>query len=121
MTSADRWFRPVDIKVGPDGAIYVCDWYDQQVNHYRNHEGKMDTNNGRIYRLRGKGISPQRVEDLSRLTSTQLLERLNHPNRWVRQTALRLLGDRREASLAPTLSRRSGGTPVKSRWKPCGR
>lgn len=120
VTSADRWFRPVDIKVGPDGAIYVCDWYDQQVNHYRNHEGKMDTNNGRIYRLRGKGISPQRVEDLSRLTSTQLLERLNHPNRWVRQTALRLLGDRREASLAPTLSealrRNSGQIALETLW-----
>ncbi|MFM7099783.1 MAG: hypothetical protein ACKO3N_01270, partial [Verrucomicrobiota bacterium] len=38
VTSDDRWFRPVDIKLGPDGAIYVGDWYDRQVNHYRNHE-----------------------------------------------------------------------------------
>ena len=40
IKSSDGWFRPVDIKAGPDGAVYVCDWYDAQVNHYRNHEGK---------------------------------------------------------------------------------
>jgi len=54
VTSDDKWFRPVDIKLGPDGALYVCDWYDRQVNHYRNHEGQMDASNGRIYRLRAK-------------------------------------------------------------------
>ncbi|HAA51504.1 MAG TPA: hypothetical protein DCE43_17425, partial [Planctomycetaceae bacterium] len=29
----DQWFRPVDIKVGPDGAIYVCDMYEQRIDH----------------------------------------------------------------------------------------
>ena len=120
VTSEDRWFRPVDIKVGPEGALYVCDWYDQQVNHFRNHEGKLDTNNGRIYRLRGKGMPPQRTEDLSRLSSTQLLERLKHPNRWVRQTALRLLGDRHDPSLLSILSselhRSSGQIALETLW-----
>ena len=48
----DPWFRPVDIKLGPDGALYIADWYDRQVNHYRNHEGQIDPGNGRIYRLK---------------------------------------------------------------------
>ncbi len=104
VTSDDRWFRPVDIKVGPDGALYVCDWYDQQVNHYRNHEGKIDTSNGRVYRLRAKGSKPKTTDDLSRLSSTQLLDRLANTNRWMRQTALRLLADRRDASVVPTLT-----------------
>ncbi len=104
VTSDDRWFRPVDIKAGPDGALYVCDWYDQQINHYRNHEGKIDTANGRIYRLKGNGVQPTRSEDLSQLATARLLERLAHPNRWVRQTALRLLSDRRDSSLIPALS-----------------
>ncbi len=120
VTSTDRWFRPVDIKVGPDGAVYVCDWYDQQVNHFRNHEGKMDNSNGRIYRLKGKGAQPQRAEDLSRLSTTDLVERLKHPNRWVRQTALRLLGDRHEASLVPalssTLQKSSGQNALETLW-----
>ena len=104
VTSDDRWFRPVDIKAGPEGALYVCDWYDQQVNHYRNHEGKIDTFNGRIYRLKGKGNKPMLPGDLSRLSAPDLLGRLSDRNRWVRQTALRLLADRRDASLIPALS-----------------
>ena len=104
VTSDDRWFRPVDIKVGPDGAIYVCDWYDQQVNHFRNHEGQIDTSNGRIYRLKATGAKAQRAEDFSRLSAVELVQRLAHPNRWVRQTVLRLLADRRDASLIPILS-----------------
>lgn len=120
VTSDDRWFRPVDIKVGPEGAIYVCDWYDQQVNHYRNHEGKMDTNNGRIYRLKAKGAKPTQAEDLSQLASAQLVERLAHTNRWVRQTALRLLADRRDGSIIPSLSsalqRNSGQNALETLW-----
>ncbi len=120
VTSDDRWFRPVDIKVGPDGAIYVCDWYDQQVNHFRNHEGRIDISNGRIYRLKKKGGQSVRPENLSYLTSEQLLERLADPNRWVRQTVLRLLADRRDPSLLPALSsalrRNSGQLALETLW-----
>lgn len=103
ITSEDRWFRPVDIKVGPDGALYVCDWYDEQVNHYRNHEGRIDTSNGRVYRLKSKGARAARVGDLARLSGEALVERLGDRNRWVRQTALRLLADRRDGALAARL------------------
>ena len=54
VSTSDSWFRPVDIKLGPDGALYIADWYDRQVNHYRNHQGQMDPGNGRIYRLRAR-------------------------------------------------------------------
>ena len=54
VSTRDPWFRPVDIKLGPDGALYIADWYDRQVNHYRNHEGQIDAGNGRIYRLRAR-------------------------------------------------------------------
>ena len=120
VTSDDRWFRPVDIKVGPEGALYVCDWYDQQVNHFRNHEGKIDTANGRIYRLKGKGNKPRVPGDLSRLGAPELLGRLSDPNRWVRQTALRLLADRRDASLIPALAsalrQSSGQLALETLW-----
>ena len=120
VTSDDRWFRPVDIKVGPEGAIYVCDWYDQQVSHYRNNEGKIDTSNGRIYRLKAKGSKPTRAEDLSQLTPSQWIERLEHPNRWVRQTALRLIADRHDPSRVPALSktlhRSTGQLALETLW-----
>ena len=122
VTSDDRWFRQVDIKVGPDGAIYVCDWYDQQVNHFRNHEGKIDTSNGRIYRLKGKDKHAPAAHpaDLSRLAPAQLAKQLTHPNRWIRQTVLRLLADRRDPSLIPmlssTLSGSSGQIALETLW-----
>jgi putative membrane-bound dehydrogenase-like protein len=110
VTSDDRWFRPVDIKVGPDGAVYVCDWYDQQVNHYRNHEGKIDTARGRIYRLRGRDSQLKKHDDLGGLAGEPLLAQLSHANRWVRQTALRLLGDRPQAALNPVITTKLHGS-----------
>ena len=104
VTSDDRWFRPVDIKVGPDGALYVCDWYDQQVNHFRNHEGRMDAANGRVYRLKARGASAVRINDLGKASSADLIKALKQPNRWTRQMALRILADRRDAELVPGLT-----------------
>jgi putative membrane-bound dehydrogenase-like protein len=95
VTSSDKWFRPVDIKQGPDGAIYVADWYDRQVNHYRNHEGQVDPSTGRIYRLKARGAKSRLPENLASLSDEQLVQRLTSANKWTRQTALRLLGDRR--------------------------
>ena len=53
VSTDDSWFRPVDIKLGPDGALYIADWYDRQINHYRNHEGQIDT--GRWANLPAQG------------------------------------------------------------------
>lgn len=103
VTSADPWFKPVDIKLGPDGALYVADWYDFQVNHWRNYQGNMDASNGRVYRLKAKGAHPAKIENLGDLSSARLIEALSNPNRWARQTAVRLLADRRDPSLAPQL------------------
>ena len=103
IKSSDSWFRPVDIKAGPDGAVYVCDWYDDQVNHYRNHEGRIDLQNGRVYRLRTKGSQPMESFDLAKLPTPDLVALLRHKNKWHRQQALRLLGDRRDAKALPLL------------------
>jgi putative heme-binding domain-containing protein len=105
VTTDDGWFRPVDIKHGPDGALYVADWYDGQINHYRNHEGQIDPSTGRVYRLRAKGARPAQPRDLSRLSSTELVKLLADDNRWTRQTALRLLADRKDRTLVPRLKK----------------
>ena len=103
LISDDDWFRPVDIKAGPDGAVYVADWYDGQVNHYRNHEGQIDPSNGRVYRLQRPDAQPVARFDLAKLASHELVEHLSHPNKWIRQTALRVLGDRRDKRMLPRL------------------
>lgn len=96
VTSDDKWFRPVDIKLGPDGALYVCDWYDRQVNHYRNHEGQMDASNGRIYRLRSKDEywSPAKHPDLATQSNSFLSDFFVLPNRSLREQARRILSER---------------------------
>ncbi len=104
VTTTDQWFRPVDIKVGPDGAIYIADWYDAQVNHYRNHQGQIDKSNGRIYRLKARNAKPIAPFDLASLSSEGLVQLLSHTNKWFRQEALRLLGDRKDHSLIPELT-----------------
>lgn len=104
VTTSDSWFRPVDIKTGPDGAIYIADWYDSQVNHYRNHEGQIDPTTGRIYRLRSKEGGRRPPRDLSKLSTRELVGLLADDNRWTRQTALRLIGDRKDRSVIPLLT-----------------
>lgn len=103
VATDDPRFIPVDIKLGSDGALYVADWYDNQCAHTKNQEGQIDKSDGRIYRLTAKDAGPQKPEDLSKLSSAQLVERLKHPNKWQRQVALRLLADRRDEQVVPTL------------------
>ncbi len=104
LRPGDRRFRPVDIKHGPDGALYVTDWRDLQVNHYRNHEGQITREDGRIYRLRAAGTPAGYAPfDLGRESSLALLALLEDPNRWRRETARQVLGDRRDQSLIAPL------------------
>ena len=110
---------PVDIKLGPDGALYIADWYDRQVNHYRNHEGQIDPGNGRIYRLKAAdaGVCRSSPSISSRLSTPELVKLLADPNKWTRQTALRLIGDRKDPSIAPELKRadRARNRPARPR------
>lgn len=97
VASDDKWFRPVAIQDGPDGAAYVCDWYDFQVAHLYAHVGKMDRDHGRVYRL--KPTQPSEVSPWNAalangtdLKSLRYLgEQLTHPYRWQRWTARELL------------------------------
>ncbi|MEY2411366.1 MAG: hypothetical protein QOF48_4036 [Verrucomicrobiota bacterium] len=98
VTSSDSWFRPVDIKAGPDGAIYIADWYDRQVTHTRNQEGNIDRSNGRIYRLKKKGAQAIPPFDLGKLPRDGLHRTLGSDNQWVRQTAQRLIADRHDST-----------------------
>ncbi len=102
LTSSDHWFRPVDIKAGPDGAVYLADWSDSRLSHV----SPIDTWNkrsGRIYRIKRRNQAPAASFDLSTYNNEDLIALLTNKNKWFRQQALRLLGDRKEASLLPEL------------------
>lgn len=121
LQAQDRWFRPVDIKLGPDGALYVADMYEGEIGHLRHHEGKIDKTSGRIWRIRARGAPPAAGPgDLAALSTPELVALLSHPNKWHRRMALRLLGDRRDGSANAQLVRKlfasQGQLALESLW-----
>lgn len=103
LTSSDPWFRPVHIKVGPDGALYVADFYEQRIDHASHYQGRVTPDSGRIYRLRDPEAEPGKPFDYSKLSGVQLLELLKHDNKWHRQIALRRLADLQDPFVAGRL------------------
>jgi glucose/arabinose dehydrogenase len=59
VTTDDKTFRPVDIELGPDGAIYVADWSDVRLSHL-NPTDTWDKTNGRIFRIAPKNFARPR-------------------------------------------------------------
>ncbi len=104
VSTPDRWFRPVDVKAGPDGAVYIADWYDTRLTHVDPRDNWHKTS-GRIYRLAPTGAGPAAPFDLARLPSKELVGRLASDNKWLRQEIIRILGDRRDTSLVPLLTK----------------
>ena len=100
--SQDRWCRPVDIQVGPDGAIYVADFYEQRIDHASHYQGRVDRESGRIYRIHPT-VKADNVSLPADLDDATLLRWLKNPNKWYRQTAVRLMGERQPSNLVPTL------------------
>jgi putative membrane-bound dehydrogenase-like protein len=104
VTTADRSFRPVDMTVGPDGAIYVADWCDIRMDH-TDPRDTWDKSCGRIWRLRAKEWRPAQRFDLGAQSNAQLVQLLDDNRKWYRDHARRLLGERRDRSALPELRR----------------
>ena len=103
LESDDRWFRPVDVKVGPDGAVYLADWYDTRLTH-QDPRDNWDRVHGRVYRVGASDTPADRTKfDLAQKTSDELIALLSHRQPWFRAMALRLLSDRGDRSLAEKL------------------
>jgi putative membrane-bound dehydrogenase-like protein len=106
VTTPDRWFRPVDIKLGPDGAVYLADWYDTRLTHVDPRDNWHKAS-GRIYRIQGKDHAkkdgkPFTAVDQYKLPDSELIALFNNPNRWVKQSAVRVLGWRLAAAKEPS-------------------
>ncbi|MDA1278173.1 MAG: c-type cytochrome, partial [Verrucomicrobia bacterium] len=101
IQTEDSWFRPVDIQAGPDGAIYVADFYEQRIDHSSHYQGRIHRESGRIYRLKNRVAERNAKFDVARLPTPELISLLDHKNKWFRQTALRVFGDRKDTESIP--------------------
>ena len=103
LASADEWVSPVHAEVGPDGAVWILDWYNFIVQHnptpggFRTGKGNAhinslrDKEHGRIYRLAYKGARPRPMPTLDPARPISLINGLKHDNMFWRLTAQRLL------------------------------
>lgn len=109
LASTDGWFRPVNLTVGPDGALYVLDYYREIIEHPEWTSTSVQTSQnlysgsdrGRIYRIVPDSQPPlplARNLRLSQASDAELVRHLESPNVWWRRTAQRLLVDRNSAA-----------------------
>ncbi|HQR05952.1 MAG TPA: c-type cytochrome, partial [Gemmatales bacterium] len=82
-------FRPIDVKMGPDGAIYIADWYNPIIQHgevdFR--DPRRDVTHGRIWRVTAKGRPLVKKPKIEGATTAELLEALKQPEQWTRDMA----------------------------------
>ena len=125
LSSTDSWFRPVNTTVGPDGGLYVVDFYRKLVEHpawiahaddkgIYTHAGVLQeadflegNDRGRIYRIVPDDYqySANDKPSLSKADGEQLVAKLDHPNLWWRINAQRLLVGRQDTSVTPGLKK----------------
>ncbi len=107
LTANDAWFMPVVQKVGPDGCLYILDWYDR-YHCYQDANADpagIEREKGRLYRVVYKGHKNKKAEDLGALNDDQLIARLDDSNVYVRSTAQRLLRERDNPATAEKLTK----------------
>jgi putative heme-binding domain-containing protein len=119
MTTDDGWFRPVDLKTGPDGAIYVADFYEKRISHVDPRD-TWDRGTGRIWRIRPADWRPAgEPADVGKVASDDLLGRgvLVNTDRWIRATSRRLLAERKDAGrFLKGMTREEGSVAREALW-----
>src|SRR5262245_45856072 len=124
LASTDSWFRPVNMTVGPDGVLYVVDYYRQMIEHpewtsthVHHHEKDMyaGQDRGRIWRITWTGGTPRPsrrpAPRLGSASDEELIAALANENAWWRRTAQRLLVEGRRTGAAAGLERLFAESP----------
>ncbi len=107
ITSTHGSFRPVDAKLGPDGALYLCDWYNPIIGHYQasfRHPDR-DKAHGRIWRITYKGRPLNKPPRIAGASVADLLENLRSTDTWTLYQTKRELGGRPTAEVIASLQK----------------
>ncbi len=132
IAGKDYWFRPIEVRTGPDGAVYLVDFYNQAAIHNdtrgpkhgpRNAAVRPDRDHyyGRIWRIDHKDAKKLDLPKLSAKDIDGLIAALRHPNDNVRLSAVRLLAETENPALAPKIqplmaAKESPATRVAALW-----
>ena len=103
----DDWFRPVNMEFGPDGCLYIADWYNKIISHNevpRSHPDR-DRKHGRIWRIRHVSQKPVEVKDYYQVATQELLRGLESPSIWEKRAAWHQIADRQAMELVYPLVR----------------
>ncbi len=105
VTCDDPMFRPIAITFGPDGCLYITDWYNRIISHNevdRNHPGR-DKSRGRIWRVRHKSQVRAEIPDMTKIPTAELPSRLGADSTWQMRAAWHQIGQRQATELIPAL------------------
>jgi putative membrane-bound dehydrogenase-like protein len=95
LLANDAWARFINLRYGPDGNVFLLDWYDKQACHHGD-PNIWDRSNGRIYKVSYRGTKPATV-DLAKKSDRELVALQSHRNEWYVRHARRLLQERAAA------------------------
>ncbi|MBX9582735.1 MAG: c-type cytochrome [Gemmataceae bacterium] len=116
LASTDNWFRPVHLSLGPEGAVYILDFYREVIetplslpDDIKARLNLESRGRGRIWWVAPDGYKPGKMPDLSRATADELADALVKPNSWWRLTAQRLLVERQVKEATPAIRERLAG------------
>jgi putative membrane-bound dehydrogenase-like protein len=119
VASKDPWFRPVFLRTGPDGALYVADFYRFVLEHpewiapetLNRLDVRKGADKGRIYRIYPTGAKLRATPNLAKLDNAGLVAALDSPNGWQRDTAQRLLYERKAEDAVPAVKKLAAAAP----------
>lgn len=102
LSSTDNWFRPTQLRMGPDGALWVADMYRLVIEHpqwipleWQERLNVRDGDDkGRLWRVFPNGMTPRAVPRLDRMTSVELVAAMDSPSRWQRDMVQQLIVER---------------------------
>ncbi|MEA3209061.1 MAG: hypothetical protein QOE70_2118 [Chthoniobacter sp.] len=118
VRTSDQSFRPIDVKLGPDGALYVADWSNPVINHgevdFR--DPRRDHHRGRIWRITKKDTPTLKWEPLLGKKNEELLDKLLSQSAWEKEQARRVLLCRAHGEMEMKIFTRGPGLHPSQYW-----